>query len=87
MEKGVIYVVIKAISQAYAGDLKDNTERAEDDPTPTLTDTTDHTAGQAAETADGHTHNDPQTARKDALHPTTKTAFISAQLRYSPRKT
>ena len=60
-----------------------------------LTITTDHTADltvdqlvcQVAGTADNVTHNDPQAARKEALHPTTKTAFISVQLKYRPRKT
>ena len=83
MDKNVITVVINAISCTYADNLKDNPGTAEDVPKPILTDIT----GQAAETIGSHAHNDPQAARKEDLHPTTKTAFITVQLRYCSRKT
>ena len=55
-------VAREAISSPFSEDLKDNPGTAEDTPTPTPTDSTNHTSGQAVETADSHAYIDPQAA-------------------------
>ena len=94
MVKNILIIMVQAISLCYVGSpINYSLElpwTAENNPIPALSDTTGHTAdqagGQTAETTDSHNYNDPQTARKEALHPPTKTVFISVQLRYRPRK-
>ena len=85
-----ITAMAHTISPLYAGGsvLTDSSteypETAKDDPAPTMTDTTDPPAGQAAEAADTHTHKDQYAAEEAALprNTTTRKAFTSTQLRY-----
>ena len=66
--------------------LKDNPGTAENDTASNPNHIADQATFQAAETAKSHTYNDPQLANKEALHLTTKTAFIPAQLNITQRK-